>query len=123
MMLNTGFIDAFCILGLEIITCVTEHGARKQHGMAHPARKQHLLMEASQAITRHPCPARKRQDKAGVYVFGLEVFPPQDCGKGGGREQAGMPGLSMPGQEGQLGTMPSGKVKLSQGVVRSQEGF
>lgn len=70
-----------------------------------PARKQHLLMEASQTIAWHPCPVmggKKKKEKQprkrlGLMCFGLGLgfFSPQDCGEDGGKEQVGMPGLNL----------------------------
>lgn len=107
--------------------CVTEHRAREQQEMANRRRKQHLLMEASQIITQHPYPARKRQDKAGVLCVQIEGFSSRRLWRGR-RKEAGWDAraelaLPQPVQEGQLWTIPNGQMELSQAVVGSQEGF
>jgi len=65
MILNSSFIDACCTLDLEVCYQIKlfspECRARKQQGLPNLRRQQHLLMEARQTITRHPCPVSSFQ--------------------------------------------------------------
>lgn len=92
-----------------------EYWAREQQGLPNPTRTQHLLMEAAKPSPSILAQRGKNRKRLGFnVVWDLFFFPPQDWWKGVSRDARGE--LHLP-QESKVGTMPKGKVKLS------QEGF